>query len=394
MDRQRAGSQGVVNALRDLSAAVSSTLLVPRHPADLAEHYDLTLSHPAIDCVPFRAFEQWLAQAAARRGLTCALLHDGVVHDAIQRLASGRLTIGFHLDYFALWHVADDPYARLAQAVQDAGGRPVNPPVRSRMFTDKAAAHAELLRHGLGVPPTILIRPWAAERPLTPAERAFLRLDEPGARVYVKPANGFGGRGVVRTESTAPEAIARAVAAVRQHDRHDAILIQREVRCPTLRDDDGVERPAYWRVLWCLGEALPCWWTPEHAPNRPSYRLVTAREIRRCHLEPMLQFVRDLAALSGLEWFSTEVCLSTGNEPSRHVVWETVGWTGRREPPRRWPVVAIDYLNDQCDVDVQSRWPGAPPDVLVRYVAERFAEAAARQRRTPQATPVPLRRAA
>jgi hypothetical protein len=38
--------------------------------------------------------------------------------------------------------------------------------------------------------------------------------------------------------------------------------------------------------------------------------------------------------------------------------------------------VAIDYINDQCDVDVQSRWPGAPPDAIVRQVAERFADAA------------------
>ena len=44
------------------------------------------------------------------------------------------------------------------------------------------------------------------------------------------------------------------------------------------------------------------------------------------------------------------------------------------------PVVAIDYINDQCDVDVQSRWPGAPPDDVVRHVADRFAEEAWQRR--------------
>ena len=42
----------------------------------------------------------------------------------------------------------------------------------------------------------------------------------------------------------------------------------------------------------------------------------------------------------------------------------------------------IDYLNDQCDVDVQSRVPGAPPDVLVRRLATRFAEEAWRLRQS------------
>ena len=62
------------------------------------------------------------------------------------------------------------------------------------------------------------------------------------------------------------------------------------------------------------------------------------------------------------------MCLSEGNEASRYRV--------RGSDGRSRPVVAIDYVNDQCDVDVQSRWLGAPPDAIVRKVAERFAAAA------------------
>src|SRR5207244_7300069 len=107
----------------------------------------------------------WLADAAGRHGLTCALLHDGVVHEAARRLTTGALTVGYHLDYFALWHVADDRFARLSQAVQDAGGRPVNAPARARFFTDKAAAHEELCRRGFGVPATVLLGPGTAHAP-------------------------------------------------------------------------------------------------------------------------------------------------------------------------------------------------------------------------------------
>ena len=96
---------------------------------------------------------------------------------------------------------------------------------------------------------------------------------------------------------------------------------------------------------------------------------LTATEIETHNLHPVLAYARELARLSQLQWFSTELCLGDGSEKSRYRV---CGKDGRERP-----VVAIDYLNDQCDVDVQSRWPGAPPDTVVRSVARRFAEAAA-----------------
>src|SRR5579862_9781980 len=112
--------------------AKPAALAVPTSAADLAAHYDLSISQPKIVEEQFISFDRWLAQACAERGLSCLLIHDGIVGEVVQRLSSGRLAIGYHLDYFALWHVGDDLYGRLAVAVQDAGGRSVNPPARSR----------------------------------------------------------------------------------------------------------------------------------------------------------------------------------------------------------------------------------------------------------------------
>ncbi len=357
-------------------------LIVPTRPEHLQRHYDITISQPSSDLVQFQSFNRWLADSAGRRGLSCAVIHDGLVEDAIRRLATGELTVGYHLDYFALWHVADDRFARLSQAVQDAGGRPVNAPGLARLFTDKAAAHHELLRRGFGVPATVLLRPWARERALTAAERARLCLDEPGACVYVKPANGFCGRGVVRTDA------AGLADALRRIEGNDTCLVQRAVKPPRLVCDDGAERPAYWRVLHCLDELMPFWWGPADAmPGGVSYRRVTTAEVRRLGLDPMLDYACELARLCRLDWFSTELCLSDGGEGSRYVVRPVA----LGQP---YPVVAIDYINDQCDVDVQSRWPGAPPDDVVRHVAERFAEEAWRLRQRAAGEVIALRVAA
>lgn len=356
--------EGVRVVGRVPAAGGTAALPVPAGPGELQSHYDLTVSHPLAGTEAFRAFDDWLGDAAAAHGLSCCLLHDAVLAEATGRIEQGRMTVGFHLDYYALWHVPGDPYARLAEAVQDSGGQTVNNVDRARYFTDKALAHRMLVSQGLGVPATVTLDPGTAVDGLPAAAVECLR---PGA-VYVKPANGFGGKGVVRVERPEPAALAAAVAVCRGHDRRDRLLLQREVRCPRLACEDGVERPAYWRILWCHGEVLPFWWgRSEVEHGRPSYRPLAQSEVQRYGLRPVLEYATDLAEVCGLNWFSTELCLSDGAEPSRHRV-TTAG--------REWPVVAIDYVNDQCDMDVQSRWLGAPPDAVVRHVAERFARLA------------------
>src|SRR5207248_149733 len=94
----------------------------------------------------------------------------------------------------------------------------------------------------------------------------------------------------------------------------------REVVCPWLVDEDGVERPAYWRNLYCLGDLIPFWWCPADPDcRRPSYRPLTMREIRTLGLSPVLAYAKELARLSGLEWFSPE--------------WRSDTPRGRRESP-------------------------------------------------------------
>jgi hypothetical protein len=345
-------------------------LPAPARPEQLAAHYDLTGSHPQVGAPAFAAFGGWLAEEAAALGLSCALLHDGTVREAVRRLAAGAMTVGYHVAYHAVWQRPGDVYALLAEAVQDAGGRSVNAPARSRAFTDRAAMHAELLRHGLGVPATVVFRPDTADRPLTAGECELLRLDEPGARVVIRPACSDGEAIACVADEAA---FLRVLAASRQHDRQDAYLVQREVRSPLLRCDDGVGRPAYWRVLGCLGDLIPFWWAPfDRASGRPSYRRLNPEEVRRHRLQPVLDYARAVGDVSGLDWFSTDLCLGDGPEVSRYQV---TGADGRDRP-----VVAIDYLHDQCDVDVQSRWPGAPPDEVVCHVARRFAREAWRLR--------------
>jgi hypothetical protein len=359
------GERQTAPASRDADA-----LHVPNGPGSLLEHYDVTISRPSERLPGDVVFEQWLAEAAGASGLSCGLIHPGVVEAAVARLHAGEMSVGLHMDGATDWRRPENPFVRLAFAVQDSGGRPVNSPALAMAFTDRAAAHHELERHELGAPPTVILRPWAPDRLLTPPECWRLLPDEPGMRLWIKPANGSGGRGLSLVDRPTPERVRAAVAEARRLGPGDSYLIQAEVRPPWLRCPDGVSRPAHWRVVSCLGETTAFWWQPaELAPaGAPCYREVTAQETERHGLQPIHDCARALAGVCGLDWFSTELCLSPAPGPGRFTVRDVDGLD--------LPLTVVDAVGAGCDVGVQSQDRTGLPDGFVRKLAWRFADLA------------------
>lgn len=302
------------------------------------------------------AFLGWLRDACALRALTCEVAHAGVVEELRRELCDGRLRIRVLLDLTAAWGQDEDPYVQLCYAVKDRGGRVIDDPDAAALADHKAATHHRLERAGLPVPPTVVLRRWMADRSLTAEERRVL-----GDAVVIKPARGWGWRGVVLDAPPERDAIARA----RDHDRGDDYLVQRQVTYTWLGDDEGRERPAWWRVFYLFGEIVPCWWSPETS----EYRHLSLREMSSHHLLPLARLVAEVARLTGMDFFSTEICLADEPAPS-----------GTPYQACGRPFFLIDYVNDQCDLRVQSRDRAAPPDAVVRHFAERFAELAWRDR--------------
>jgi len=302
------------------------------------------------------AFLGWLRDACALRGLSCEVAHADVVEDLRRELCDGRLRVRVLLDLTAAWGQEEDPYVQLCYAVKDCGGRVIDDPDAAALADHKAATHHRLERAGLPVPPTVVLRRWMPDRSLTAEERQIL-----GDRVVIKPARGWGWRGVVLGAPPERDAIARA----RDHDRTDDYLIQRQIRYAWLEDDEGRERPAWWRVFYLFGEIVPCWWSPETS----EYRHVSLREMASHQLLPLARLSAEVARLTRMDFFSTEICLA--DEPA-------VADTPYQADGR--PFYLIDYVNDQCDLRVQSQHKAAPPDTVVRHFAERFAELAWRER--------------
>ena len=118
-------------------------------------------------------------------------------------------------------------------------------------------------------------------------------------------------------------------------------------------------RPAYWRLFHVFGNLWWCWW--DCFTDR--YSEATPEEIDRFGLQPLGRGMEKLAALTSMNFFSSEIAQTATGE----FVW-------------------IDYVNDQCHMLTQSANPRmGVPDRVVEAIANRLVEAAARLIRRPEA---------
>lgn len=219
----------------------------------------------------------------------------------------------------------------LAEWAMRSGARSTNPHERAQRAWDKAVMHAEFLAAGIRTPYTVILPAFSAQRDIPAVDLGPL---EPS--FVIKPASGGGGRGVVQEARVWSD-----VLTARGLFPNDRYLLQARVVPACLGT-----RPAYFRLIYCLGHPYLCWWDPEtHA-----YAEVSQAEEVGLGLTGLRGLAERVAAVCGLGVFSSEIALA-GNGA----------------------LVAVDYVNDPIDLRLQSQTPEGVPDDIVRGIAERLA---------------------
>jgi len=161
-----------------------------------------------------------------------------------------------------------------------------------------------------------------------------------GMPFVVKPGWGGGALGVIM-DARSEEDLRRSAALA---PNSDSFLIQRRIKPKPLEGHVG-----WFRVFHVLGEVIPCWWEPP----ANQYQLVTPLQRRLYKLGPLWKMVKEIARVSNMEFFSTEICFTT---------------EGR--------FLAVDYLNTDCDMHPKSFFPTGVPDEVVRHIAWLLVERA------------------
>ncbi len=249
-------------------------------------------------------------------------------------LQTGQLAFGALLDRAS---DADAQFLPVVQWAEHNGALNVNPRDKARRAWDKATMHLDLISVGLPVPHAIIL-PSFDEQPDIGAPD----LSPLGPSFSIKPACRGGGEGVVNAAASMEE-----VHAARQEFPGDRYLLQAHVTPMRLDTDE-----AWFRIIYCFREAHPCWWDVQtHA-----YRPLLPSEQTQHTLAGLCDLTAQVAAVCGLELFSTEVALTDEDG-----------------------LIIVDYVNDPLDLRLQSQAVDGVPDVIVDAIAHQLAQVAARQ---------------
>lgn len=286
-------------------------------------YYDLALSTAS------QYFASRVRELCGQFDLPFFLVEPVWVADFLRKLQEGELGVRVLIDMAADSYEPEDLYLQLARAVKKSGGFVIDDPEVAAVTAHKGLFHHMLVDNHIPVPETVIVsRSQLDSFRLTEEIKAYV-----GVPFVVKPSWGGGGLGVI-LEGHSEEDLRRSAERA---PTSDSFLIQRRLKPKNLEGHVG-----WFRVLHVLGQSVPCWWEPP----ANQYQLVTPLQRRLYKLAPLTKIVRDIARVSKMELFSTEICLTTQDQ-----------------------FLAVDYLNNDPDMSPKSFFPTGVPDELIRYIA-------------------------
>ena len=250
----------------------------------------------------------------------------------LRRLLKGDIRIKVLMDTEATYEDPEDIYARISYAVKDDSGIVFNDPDITQLAIDKAYMYHRFVNAGITVPYTWMVRKWI---PYNYALSAKTRKNL-GKPFVIKPAHGYGQRGVIRSATGSSYELKKA----RKAFIPDTFLLQQKIK-PIYFDG----KKAWFRVLKVFDELFPCWW--DDVTNR--YEKLNPRDIKKYKLLPLLEITRKIADLTEMTWFSTEIAVIKDG--------------------RSLKFFSIDPVNDQCDLTPKTEEPNGLPDKLVHKIS-------------------------
>jgi hypothetical protein len=279
-----------------------------------------------------RDFVAMLEASVQRRKLTSYSITHHNVQETITKLTNGELRFGAFLDRAG---EGDEKFPPLARLITKLPTLFINHPDNVHHAIDKATMHLEFLTAGIEVPFTVIIAPYNKKKEV---ELRLSDIAKLGWPFIIKPANTTGGGvGVVLNAASLKEVI-----ETRQHHKNDKYLLQERIVPCSLGD-----RKAWFRVFSIFGSVIPCWWDDQ----THLYRILTAHELTTYHLRPLITITKKIQKVCKLDFFSTEIAVT---ETRRFVV--------------------VDYVNEICDMRLQSRHPDGVPDVVVEEICKKTAK--------------------
>lgn len=277
-------------------------------------------------------FVDLLGNAIEQYGVSYVVVRPDNLKQVISAVKEG------HCKVLALIDRASDTspgFIRLQSMLHESGVLVIDPIEQVWWVSDKATLHLEFLSAQIATPYTLILPPFEErnEPALTIHDLAHL-----GRPFVIKPANTTGGGiGVVNGAESLHE-----VLHARKEFQSDKYLIQEKV-VPMKK-----EGYRYWfRSFYVGGQIFTTWWNEE----THYYSLLNGTMKYDDQIKTVPKLMQKISRVAMLTFFSSEIVYSEKG---------------------RW--VVVDYVNESCDMRVQSKhWDGVP-DILVTQIAKALVE--------------------
>lgn len=274
-----------------------------------------------------------------KAGLTTYKIGYHNLFEVTEKIINRKLAFNFYLD--RAWDV-DEDFENLGTILHRRKTRIFNPYKKVLHAIDKASMHLEFMSSGVNVPYSIIIPPHSE------IEKIYISVEELatlGRPFIIKPCNTTGGGiGVV----TGAESL-KDVLTERITNSDDKYILQEKIH-PVILDG----RKAWFRCFWAFGKPIPVWWDNQ----THLYDILSNEDIKKLSLGKLNTITKNIAALTGLDFFSTEIVLTENNK-----------------------FVAIDYVNDQCDLRLKSKHIDGVPDLVAEKIINNLLKTILKEKR-------------
>jgi len=291
----------------------------------MAVSYDIVLSSPFPN---YDFFAHRMRELCGQLNLTFFVADKVWVNDFLQKLQQREIVVRVLLDLSANQTTPDDPYLLLAKEVKRQRGYVIDDPDITSVVAHKALFHQIMMENRILVPETVIVsREELHSFRVTNEIKAQV-----GVPFVVKPAWGDSSVGVIVDGDSYYDVLKSA----EQAPNSDAFLIQRQLKPKRLGSHVG-----WFRMFHVIGQIIPCWWDP----SSHEYHLVTPAQRRYYKLAPLARIMRDIARVSKMKFFTSEICLDTDGH-----------------------FYTVDYINADPDMNPRSFYATGVPDEVVRHI--------------------------
>ncbi len=260
-------------------------------------------------------------------GLTTFIIKVHNRDEVYERIKTKNLKFRFFLDRAS---DEDETFVPLANLIKKKHTRIINDYEFIEKSVDKASIQPLLVKNKIKIPKTEILPPYQ----LIPSPENLNKIVKSFKKPFViKPSYySGGGEGVNVNGRTVND-----IQSERFGNDEDRYLIQEFIK-PKLIN----KKRAWFRPLYAFGNVIVLMWDDK----THLYMKIDKEDEHKFDRKKIVKITKQLAKISSLDYFSTEIAVDKSNE-----------------------YFVIDYINDQCDMRMQSQhYDGVPDEIVKKFV--------------------------